>query len=82
MRGMSLHDPIAVAATTDLSLVKTERFKVDVETISDLTLGMTVVDRRPGHRPIGAEANVDVCVSIDSERFMKLFMDRVVHGRA
>ena len=81
MRGMSLHDPIAVAATTDLSLVETERFKVDVETVSDLTRGMTVVDRRPGRRPIGAEANVDVCVSVDSERFMKLFMDRVVRGR-
>lgn len=82
MRGMSLHDPIAVAATTDLSLAETERFKVDVETVSDLTRGMTVVDRRPGRRPIGAKVNVNVCVSVDSERFMKLFMDRVVRGRA
>ncbi len=81
-KGMSLHDPMAIAAATDPSLVETVRFKVDVETVSDLTRGMTVVERRPSRRLVGAEANVDICVSVDSERFLKLFMERVVHGRA
>jgi inosine-uridine nucleoside N-ribohydrolase len=79
--GLSLHDPLAVAVAVDLSLVETERFKVDVETAGHLTRGMTVVDRRRYHMTSEYKGNVDVCVSVDSERFLRLFMDRVVHGK-
>jgi inosine-uridine nucleoside N-ribohydrolase len=80
--GVNLHDPLAVAAVVDPSIVETRKCKVGVETEGRLTRGMTVVDRR--HRMIvsGKEANVEVCVSVDSERFLAMFEDRVVHGGA
>jgi len=80
MNGLSLHDPLAVAVAMDPSLVETKRFKVEVETVGDLTRGMTVVDRRRYHKTSEAKANVDICVSVDNERFLRLFMDRVVRG--
>jgi inosine-uridine nucleoside N-ribohydrolase len=78
--GLSLHDPLAVAVALDPSLVETKRFKVDVETAGHLTRGMTVVDRRRYHETSESKGNVDVCVSVDDERFLSLFMDRVVRG--
>ena len=80
MNGLSLHDPLAVAVVVDPSLVETLRFKVEVETVGDLTRGMTIVDRRRYHKASETEVNVDVCVSVDNERFLRLFMDRVVRG--
>jgi inosine-uridine nucleoside N-ribohydrolase len=73
----SLHDPLAVAAVVDRGIVETERHRVDVEIKGELTLGMTVVDRRT-HRRDEAPANVDICVSVDSERFLEMFMERTV----
>ena len=79
--GLSLHDPLAVAAALDPSLVRTERFFVDVETVGELTRGQTVAYRRdPKHVWSRRKPNVDVCVSVEGERFLKLFMGRVVHG--
>jgi pyrimidine-specific ribonucleoside hydrolase len=81
MNGLSLHDPLAVAVAVDPSLVETKRFKVEVETVGALTRGMTIVDRRRYHKASETEMNVDVCVSVDAERFLRLFMDRVVHDK-
>ncbi len=78
--GFSLHDPLAVAAVADPGLAKTERFKVDVETVGELTLGMTVVERRHRLRVMRPKANVDVCTSVDSRRFLEMFIERVVWG--
>jgi inosine-uridine nucleoside N-ribohydrolase len=78
--GMSLHDPLAIAATVDPSLIGTDCFKVDVETVGELTRGMTVVDRSHYRRVTGPEANVEVCVSVESDRFLEMFMERVVRG--
>ena len=44
--GAFIHDPLAVAAALDRSLVTTEALYVDVETRGELTTGMTVADRR------------------------------------
>jgi inosine-uridine nucleoside N-ribohydrolase len=73
-----LHDPMAVAVTVDPSLVTTKRYHVDVETVSDLTRGQTVTDRRDWlpdsykHPP-----NVNVCTGIDGKRFLRMFMERI-----
>lgn len=76
-----LHDPMAIAAAIDPSLVKTKKFIVEVETVSPLTLGQTVIDRRPSYSTKWRKnPNVDVCLSIDGERFLKMFFDRVVYG--
>ena len=79
--GLSLHDPLTVAAALDPSLVEIRRFIVDIETVGEVTLGQTVADRRDPRRILRRrEPNIDVCVSVDSDRFLGLFMDRVVQG--
>ena len=69
--GAFIHDPLAVAAALDRSLVTTEALYVDVETRGEITAGMTVADRRrlTGHPP-----NLDVAVSAN----VPLFLDRLV----
>ncbi len=69
--GAFIHDPLAVAAALDRSLVTTEALYVDVETRGEITTGMTVADRRrlTGHPP-----NLDVAVSAN----VPLFLDRLV----
>jgi inosine-uridine nucleoside N-ribohydrolase len=80
--GISLPDPVAMAIALDPTIVtKQSEHYVDVETSSDLTLGMTVVDRlnvagnernRAVWAPIlkqGKRAKVDW--SIDNQRWKK-----------
>ena len=70
--GSPIHDAVAVAHVLDLGLVRTEPYRVDVETTSELTRGRTVVDLR-GLR--GQPPNVDVGLAIDRERFLGLVRD-------
>ncbi len=72
--GAFIHDPLAVAATLDRSLVTTQPLYVDVETHGELTTGMTVVDRR---RLTGKEPNLDVAVSVDVAEFLDRLVERV-----
>lgn len=76
--GCALHDPLAIGVVLDPSLVRTERAYVDVETGSDLTRGQTVADRGLAIMPPSQEPNVNICVEVDTERFMELFISRVV----
>ena len=72
--GAYIHDPFAVAAAIDRSLVRAEPVFVDVETGSGLAHGMTVADWRGlTRRP----ANVDVAVEGDAPGFIERFVDRV-----
>ena len=70
--GSPIHDAVAIAHVLDLGLVRTEPYRVDVETTSELTRGRTVVDIRG---LLGRPPNVDVGVSIDRERFLGLVRD-------
>jgi purine nucleosidase len=72
--GAFIHDPLAVAAALDRSLVTTEAWAVDVETSGRLTTGMTVADRR---RTTGHTPNADVAVSADAGEFLERLIDRV-----
>jgi purine nucleosidase len=75
---MHLHDPMAVAAAADPTLVTTAKYHVDVETMSSLTRGQTVADRRHWLPESQRQSpNAQVCISIDGERFLRMFMDRV-----
>jgi pyrimidine-specific ribonucleoside hydrolase len=74
--GFSLHDPQAVAYVIDSSLFKTEKYKVDVEIHGELTRGMTVVERRHYRRVI-EDANLDIIVEVDADRFLNLIMERI-----
>lgn len=72
--GAFIHDPLAVAATLDRSLVTTEPLFVDVETRGELTAGMTVADRR---HLTGKAPNLDVAVTADVSTFMDRLIERV-----
>jgi purine nucleosidase len=72
--GAFIHDPLAVAATLDRSLVTTEALFVDVETRGELTTGMTVADRR---HLTGRDPNLDVATSGDIATFLDRLVERI-----
>ena len=72
--GAFIHDPLAVAATLDRGLVRTEPVFVDVETRGELTSGMTVADIR---RLSGQRPNADVALDADADRFLDRLIERV-----
>ncbi|HCI80902.1 MAG TPA: pyrimidine-specific ribonucleoside hydrolase RihA [Ktedonobacter sp.] len=61
-----VHDPCAVAAVFDPTIVKTYPMYVQVETQSELTVGRTVCDV---YKTQGKDANVNVGYALDVERF-------------
>jgi purine nucleosidase len=72
--GAFVHDPFAVAAALDPTLVRTAALNVDVELAGTLTSGETVTDwRRAWARP----PTLDVAVSGDAETFFARFVERV-----
>ena len=72
--GAFIHDPLAVAAALDRSLVRTEALTVDVELAGTLTAGETVTDWR---RVWGRPPNVDIAVEGDAATFLERFVERV-----
>ncbi len=75
-----LHDPCAVLAVTDPGLFTTSKRHVQVETGSDLTRGMTVVDRRAGRR--SGDANVTVLETIDDPAAFDLLLGSLAGAAA
>ncbi len=75
--GMAMHDPLAVGAVIDPSLVCTVPLAVQVETQGALTVGMTIADRRPLLPDLKGPANVDVALAVDAPRFLELFLTRI-----
>jgi pyrimidine-specific ribonucleoside hydrolase len=81
--GVTLHDPLAVAAAIETGLVDTLRRKVSVECGGGPSRGMTVVDLRPeaggSHK---SATGVDVALGVDAKRFLRFFLKRLgsYHG--
>lgn len=88
--GSPMYDPSAVAVAIDSTLVKVEEMHVDVETRGEFTRGETVGNRRGevernvlhGDRYIieGVDKvtpNAKVCVDVDADRFLQLFVSRI-----
>lgn len=73
--GITLHDPLAVAAAIDPTLVHLTPLAVAVETDGALTPGMSVADRRPEGRR--AAPNCQVALGVERDRFLGLFTERV-----
>ena len=72
----TLHDPLAVAVSFLPTLVETRLGRVDVETNSSLTNGITVftpVDRLPK----GEVASTQVARQVDVRRFVDMFLERL-----
>jgi len=73
--GIVLHDPLAVGVALDSSMVRREPMALAVETRGALTAGMAVADLR---RRCRAAPTADVCVEVETERFLHLFTERVL----
>lgn len=76
--GVTLHDPLAVAAGIDASLIRCEEKSVAVECGPGPARGMTVVDLRPD-APSGGprSARVRVALDLDEKRFLGFFLRRL-----
>jgi purine nucleosidase len=85
-----MYDPSAVAVAIDSTLVKVQEMHVDVETRGDFTRGETVANRSGmiernvlhGDRYIieavdKVAPNAKVCVDVDADRFLQLFVSRI-----
>ena len=72
--GAFIHDPLALAAAIDPSLVRAEPLRVEVELAGTWTTGETVTDWR---RQWGRPPNVDVAVEADVDRFFARFVERL-----
>jgi purine nucleosidase len=66
-----LHDPLAVGVVIDPGLVKKERVAIHVETREGEHYGQTV-EVEEGMKP-------DVCLRVDAERFLELFVSRLAN---
>ena len=88
--GSPMYDPSAVAVAVDSTLVKVEEMHVDVETRGEFTRGETVGNRHGqrernvvhGDRYVieGVDKvtpNAKVCVDVDADRFLQLFVSRI-----
>ena len=72
--GAPLHDPCTIAYLIEPDLFSGRHINVEIETLSDLTLGMTVADWwRVTDRP----ANARFMGDIDADRFFDLLTERL-----
>jgi pyrimidine-specific ribonucleoside hydrolase len=72
--GAPIHDAVAVANVALPDMVRRRSYRVDVETVSELTRGRTVVDL---YGVSGKPANAEVGVGIDQPRFVQVLLDAV-----
>ncbi len=72
-----LHAAVAVMAAIHPELFETRELYGDVETLGDLTTGVTVFDRRPEHRG-RSTANMEVAMEVD----VAAVRDAIVRGLA
>jgi purine nucleosidase len=72
--GAFIHDPLAVAAALDRTLVRTLPLYVDVETRGELTTGMTVADTR---HLTDQPANADVVMEAEVATFLDRLIERI-----
>ena len=88
--GSPMYDPLAVGVAIDASLVKAPEMHVDVETRGEFTRGETVANRHGmiernvlhGDRYViegidKVAPNAKVCVDVDADRFLQLFVSRI-----
>ena len=68
----AVHDPCAVAAVIDPSIVPTRHMNVAIDTLSELSLGRTVCDV---YGTTGRPPNVAVGMDLDVDRFWDLMVD-------
>jgi purine nucleosidase len=76
INGCALHDPLTVGVAIDASLVETREMYVDVEITGEITRGKTLGDY---YGTTGKEPNMKVCMDVDADRFVDLFVNRIAN---
>ena len=85
-----MYDALAVGVAIYAAMVTTQKMRVDVETRGEFTRGETVANRHNtaehnvlhGDRFViqgvdTLQPNVRVCVAVDPERFLQMFISRL-----
>jgi purine nucleosidase len=72
--GGPLHDPCVIAWLLQPHLFGSRHVNVSIETQSELTMGMTVID---WWRVSDRQANATVCRTVDSDGFFQLLTERI-----
>ena len=67
-----LHDPLTVGVAIDRTLVSTQKMHIALK----IERGILRTVPYPGKKP-----NVEVCIQVDSGRFLNLFMERVCSSK-
>jgi len=88
--GTPMYDPLAVGVAIDATLVKSPEMHVDVETRGEFTRGETVANRHGAvernvlhgdhyviERVDKVAPNAKVCIDVDADRFLQLFVSRI-----
>jgi len=88
--GTAMYDPLAVGVAIDSTLVRAPAMHVDIETRGEFTRGETVANRQGfvernvlvgDHFAIESldqvSPNAKVCVEVDADRFLRLFVSRI-----
>ena len=75
-----LHDPLTVGVVIDPSFVTKKPMPIEIETKGEWTEGMTVADRRPLKPSRKRPPNAEVCVEVDSSRFISFFLERLLNS--
>ena len=75
--GCYLHDPLALGVAIDPSLVSTESVYMVVETEGKFTSGMSLADLRDRRDESTFPPNVEACLDVDTDRFLKLFYELI-----
>jgi purine nucleosidase len=70
-RHFVMHDPLAIAAAIDPTLIETTAVAVDIETSGALASGMTLADWRGVWR---RKPNAQVATAVRAERFIEAFL--------
>jgi inosine-uridine nucleoside N-ribohydrolase len=80
--GMALHDPLAVALASDPFLAGWEPLHVRVETVSALTRGLSLADRRPAGSRDRLPANCRVALTVDAPRALARVLEGLCRASA
>ena len=77
-----LHDPLAVGVVIDPAMFDCLQFYLDVETVGELTMGQLVSDRRQAPAKGRSGYPVRCVMGVQDERFLSLFLDRILNLHA
>jgi inosine-uridine nucleoside N-ribohydrolase len=72
-----LHDPLAVGIVLDPNLVRTESLSIQVESREEEHFGQTFEVPEKDVRTGSGRRKIEVCLEVDSERFLELFLSRL-----